>query len=339
MSTVSTSRAPISSRMNDDGNSTLKPPPRRRRRLGPQGAATAAALALGSVVTWFMIRPDNKQTLSTSTWTTFKVKRVTPLTQDSIMITFDVPKHCLISTPPTQISSLYVMQPDLQIQRPYTPLDSTCFDPNSDQTECQLVIKRYNDGEMSRYLHRLKPGDDITIRGPMTTWSYDLNQLDQIVFIVGGTGITPVFQFLKSLSTPNSTTNQCPKIKIIYSSTLSSQILLKSELDRLVDTINQLNKNVVSIQYLVDVVDNESQIDKQHQQPLTRGRVDFDKLSDWIPKQTSTTVLDERRKILVCGPEPMIESIAGRRARDLSQGPVGGLLKQLGYNENEVVKL
>lgn len=35
----------------------------------------------------------------------------------------------------------------------------------------------------------------------------------------------------------------------------------------------------------------------------------------------------------------MINAVAGPRGRNFSQGPVGGYLRELGYSENEVVKL
>lgn len=35
----------------------------------------------------------------------------------------------------------------------------------------------------------------------------------------------------------------------------------------------------------------------------------------------------------------MVEAVAGPRGRNFSQGRVGGILQQLGYTEQEVVKL
>lgn len=35
----------------------------------------------------------------------------------------------------------------------------------------------------------------------------------------------------------------------------------------------------------------------------------------------------------------MVNAVAGPRARDLSQGPVGGMLGRLGYGNDEVIKL
>ena len=42
--------------------------------------------------------------------------------------------------------------------------------------------------------------------------------------------------------------------------------------------------------------------------------------------------------ILVCGPDPMLHAIAGPKGKNWTQGPVGGLLKDIGYTEDMVYK-
>jgi cytochrome-b5 reductase len=43
-------------------------------------------------------------------------------------------------------------------------------------------------------------------------------------------------------------------------------------------------------------------------------------------------------KVFVCGPPPMVAAISGPKAKDYTQGEVGGLLKKLGYTEKDVFK-
>lgn len=94
-----------------------------------------------------------------------------------------------------RIMSVYLKEPTLQIERAYTPLhdvftgnplpsklfqnSSESFSPSLD-----LIIKRYQDGELSRYAHRLRPASDSDslsndevinkahVRGPVETWSW-----------------------------------------------------------------------------------------------------------------------------------------------------------------------
>ena len=40
----------------------------------------------------------------------------------------------------------------------------------------------------------------------------------------------------------------------------------------------------------------------------------------------------------VCGPPPMMKALSGDKAQDKSQGPLSGLLKDLGFTEEGVFK-
>lgn len=67
------------------------------------------------------------------------------------------------------IWSVSVMQPDIQIERSYTPL----YPPEeaSSRGSLELLVKRYENGEMGRYLHSLIPGQDsVEVRGWLPTW-------------------------------------------------------------------------------------------------------------------------------------------------------------------------
>lgn len=44
-------------------------------------------------------------------------------------------------------------------------------------------MKRYPNGEISRYLHRLGAGDKISIRAPSVTWYYRPKDWDEVVFV------------------------------------------------------------------------------------------------------------------------------------------------------------
>ncbi len=44
------------------------------------------------------------------------------------------------------------------------------------------------------------------------------------------------------------------------------------------------------------------------------------------------------RRMQVCGPPPMMKAISGDKAKDKSQGPLEGVLKDVGYTESQVYK-
>jgi len=62
----------------------------------------------------------------------------------------------------------------------------------------------------------------------------------------------------------------------------------------------------------------------------------------WTSGQPKIGDSDIRKKnvlVLVCGPEPMVATIAGPYGRNYSQGKVGGVLAELGFKAGQVWKL
>jgi cytochrome-b5 reductase len=76
------------------------------------------------------------------------------------------------------IWSVFIKDDDIQVERPYTPLDGVDEDGNM-----KFWIKRYNHGEVSRWLHSKKVGETIEIRGPLRTWSWRDDDWDEIVLV------------------------------------------------------------------------------------------------------------------------------------------------------------
>jgi len=76
------------------------------------------------------------------------------------------------------------------ISRSYTPVSN-----NSDPGELRLVIKMYDDGELTgKYLKGLNVGDLVEVRGPKGAMRYRKGMVRSIGMVAGGTGITPMYQ-------------------------------------------------------------------------------------------------------------------------------------------------
>ncbi|GAA5918414.1 hypothetical protein JCM1841_003951 [Sporobolomyces salmonicolor] len=315
---------------------TRSPTPGPRRRLLPLLAGVTVLLA-GST---FYLKRDPPSVLAPDRWTAVKVQSVTPLTPETSLFRLEVPKSMLPEViagdhGAQPVLSVFVKDPNLQIQRAYTPLSSSSFN-SSGPAILDLVVKRYADGEVSRYIHRLGAGDEMWVRGPAMTWYYRPQDWDEVVFIVGGTGVTPAYQLLndtlRSSSSPSSSGSfPSPAVSLIYASPSPSRILLRPELD----SFAAQDPSKVSIKYLVDGLDpgtGKSSLPRDS----VLGMLDRKKLQEWIGKGGDKS---KRRMVVVCGPEGMINVVAGPRGRNFSQGPIGGILKELGYTEREVLKL
>ena len=59
--------------------------------------------------------------------------------------------------------------------------------------------------------------------------------------------------------------------------------------------------------------------------------------ADLIKKHVASPDLKEKVKVFVCGPPPQVNAIAGKKA-GMKQGELGGILKELGYTEDQVYK-
>ncbi|KAJ3509386.1 hypothetical protein NLJ89_g5247 [Agrocybe chaxingu] len=199
------------------------------------------------------------------------------------------------------------------IIRPYTPIS-----PPDAPGELTLLIKRYETGNMSRYIFGLKEGDTLAIKGPITKLPYQANEFDEIALIGGGSGITPLYQVLThALSDKKNKT----KFKLLYSNVTEKDILLREQLDAL----REKYPNNLDIVYLLD-------------QPSEgwKGPVGYIS-ADIIKQHVSPASLKEKVKVFVCGPPPQVAAIAGKK-NGMKQGDLGGILKELGYTEDQVFK-
>ncbi|GAA5837241.1 hypothetical protein JCM9279_005628 [Rhodotorula babjevae] len=303
------------------------------RERSPWPIAGIAALVLGGGATLFLTR-DEPHYLAPDRWTDVEIKSVTPLAPETSLFKLDVPRSVL---PPAftgdpdarPILSLFVKEPNLQIQRAYTPLSASSFN-QSGPAELDLVIKRYPDGEASRYIHRLGPGDEMSVRGPSCTWFYRPQDWDEVVFVVGGTGVTPAHQLIHdTLASSSSSSAPSPAVSVVYASPSPSRILLRNELD----AFTAQRPGQVKVHYLVDRLDAAG---ASAPAGAEVGFLDGQKLGRLIGRGGQP---GKRRVVVVCGPEGMVNAVAGPRGRNFSSGPVGGILRELGYSEKEVVKL
>ena len=109
------------------------------------------------------------------------------------------------------------------------------------------------------------------------------------------------------------------RFTLIFANTTPSDILLKEDFEALKakypDTFNVI--------YTVDKGD-----DKWNG---PTGYVDKTLVQQHIPPPS----LGEKVKIMVCGPPGQVNAIAGKKD-GMKQGPLGGILKELGYTEDQV---
>lgn len=76
------------------------------------------------------------------------------------------------------IWSVYIKDDDIQVERPYTPLESI-----DEEGNMVFWIKRYPKGEVGRWLHSKRSGDVIELRGPLKTLNWKDGEWDEVVLV------------------------------------------------------------------------------------------------------------------------------------------------------------
>ncbi|KAJ3414144.1 hypothetical protein HDV05_007006 [Chytridiales sp. JEL 0842] len=252
----------------------------------------------------------------------FPLKDVIPLTKDTSLFRFGAavqdPKNTSPTNPPstnmtvTAPSHIIVKDDSCQIARAYTPI--TYGNDHFD-----LVVKKYPDGSVSQLIHGLAVGERLPIRGPLKTFDYQPNMVKHLGMIAGGTGITPMYQLLKQiLRDPNDSTS----VSLVLGSQTDNDILLKQELDLLA----KANPSRLKVKYVVQQADAKKW-------PGEIGLISDKSLKNFIPSPDSDSL------ILVCGPERMINYLAGPRPSEYEQGPLAGVLAKMGYKGQNVFKM
>lgn len=268
------------------------------------GIVTAGILSLD--LYYFLYKHHVIKPLNQDEYQEFKVSNISQINHDTFKIqvqarVLELVKSLEIPVP----AHVSVKDDSCQIARSYTPI-------KIEKDSITLLVKRYQNGSVSRMLTSLKEGDKVWIRGLIPTFSYTPNRIDHLVMIAGGTGITPMYQLATSILESNQNT----QISLFYANKSLEDILLKDELDEMQRKFTKFN-----VKYTLEDYDSNWEQGKGR---ISKTDLDFSK---------------ESTAILVCGPLGFIESIAGSKISQDDQGPLGGYLKELGFNDNQVLKL
>ncbi|KAI8146343.1 hypothetical protein BJV82DRAFT_510116 [Fennellomyces sp. T-0311] len=251
----------------------------------------------------------------------FTLEKVEPINHNTSVFRFKLPSDqhvsglhvasCVITRYPITKkdgSTGYVI-------RPYTPTSH-----EETQGYVEFVIKDYDQGKMSRHIHKLKPGDTLDIKGPIPKYNWDQGKVENVGMIAGGTGITPMLQLVRKIF-GNKSTDDKTKVTLIFANQTEDDILLREELESYAKSYPNRFKVVYALDRPPAKWDGHT------------GFVSKELIKKYLPKPDTPDSV-----IFVCGPDPMLAALAGAKAPDKSQGELGGVLKELGYPQDHVYK-
>ncbi|TIA86681.1 hypothetical protein E3P99_03597 [Wallemia hederae] len=260
-----------------------------------------------------------KDNLDPLQFSKFTVSSITDINFDTKLLKIALPP----SKFPTQFNNVihhvWLKQPFIQIERPFTPIKPL----TNDTKEIELLVRCYQSSEIGNYIRNLRANDEIELRGPNLSFDLSLYNKPNLVFIVAGTAITPAIQAIQHYKKNKTDT----KISLIYSYSNEDSAYLKNELLDLQNDFDNLKTHFI---------DTSAQ-----------GRLDLHKLKHSLGLKTSwfdiahdkaNSIQLEDANFIISGNENFIQDVAGRRGL-FNQGELGGLLSRLDIRKDQVRKL
>ncbi|CEQ42387.1 SPOSA6832_04213 [Sporobolomyces salmonicolor] len=313
--------------------------------------------------------------LSPEEFRSFKLAEVLPYNYNTSRFIFDLPDGT--SSGLTVASALVVKatkegealgKNGKPVIRPYTPTTAPDVEgklgPSQDHPIIrsallitldtqELLIKHYPGGAMTEHIFKLKPGDELAIKGPIPKFPYKANEFESIALIAGGSGITPMWQILQAINaqvspqacwprrvaltwrfggsspvspTVNSNPEDKTKATLIFANVTEEDILLRKEFEGLAKS----KPDQFSVVFPLD------------KPPANwtgpTGYVNSEVLEAALKGFGTGPEKKEKVKVFVCGPPGQMKAISGTKKSMKEQGPVEGVLKELGYTEEQVYK-
>jgi cytochrome-b5 reductase len=161
-------------------------------------------------------------------WKPFQLIESTQTSHNTKLLKFQIPDHQSLGLPVGRHLSVMAHIDGNKVMRPYTPVSRP-----DEIGSFSLLIKAYEFGRMSNHLFQLQVGDSLEVRGPVGRFKYTANMHKHIVFVCGGTGLTPCLQVIRwILEGPNHLEEET-RLTLFYQNRTVEDILLLSTLERL----------------------------------------------------------------------------------------------------------
>ena len=161
-----------------------------------------------------------------------------------------------------------------------------------------LTVERLEEGEVSPYLtEELRPGDQLEIRGPIGGYFvWDIPVGGPLLLVGGGSGIVPLMAMIRhrdtALGARDSTARHQIPTRLLYSSRRWDDIIYRDELAKLTSKDDSLE--------VFHTLTRE--------QP--NGWKGFARRIDRTMLAELAWPAAEKPRIFVCGPTPLVESVA-----------------------------
>lgn len=214
---------------------------------------------------------------------TLTIREVIHVAKDAVNVVFEKPAG-EFHYQPGQFLTLIKEIEGKKVRRAY----SLCTTPFADEFPA-VTVKRVPGGIMSNHINEtFKAGDEIEIMNPMGMFTTEFHSEVErkVIFLGGGSGITPLYSILRSIliKEPKS------KVALIYGNRSEEYIVFKKELTAL----QQLHPDRFELIHILE--EDTSGLAK------VTGRPSVGIISDLV----NSLGVDAETECFLCGPEPMM---------------------------------
>ncbi|KAF4632477.1 hypothetical protein G7Y89_g5647 [Cudoniella acicularis] len=313
--------------------------PGRRRVIAP--AIVTFSLA-SACLYWYTQKSDSSlKIFDRPRFTPFKIVRREEVSPTSILLTLrpSLWKPDKANADPYEEQwrkgtwSVEAKQPQLQIARAYTPLPPI---EGGTPGDLRFLIRREHKGEVSGYLHDLPVDAEVQLRGPNPEFELP-DEVTDVIFLAGGTGIAPALQVAHSLLEMRKGPLP-PKIRIVWASRKRADCVgydapITTESGKgagqVVEMLQSFQKKYPDRLVVEYFVDEEGTFpDQKKISQMTKSRAS-------IRMQPIASRIDSRL-LFVSGPEGFVNFLAGPRKWEdgkETQGQLGGILGRMGLRD------
>ncbi|RNF06774.1 reductase [Trypanosoma rangeli] len=270
----------------------------------------------------------------------YQLGEVIPITHDTALFRFLLHADEEFNLKPCstlQACYKYGVQPTEQCHRFYTPVTA-----NHTKGYFDIIVKRKQGGLMTTHLFGMHVGDKLLFRSVNFKVQYRPNRWSHVGMIAGGTGFTPMLQIIRHglMEKWKDGVVDHTKLSFLFCNRTEKHILLKG----LFDDLSVRYPERFKVHYTVDQpVDPENW--KHFVGYVTKEMV----------QQTMPAVEEENKIIMICGPDQLLNHVAGtpmETMNAMSSGvniqplapdlnnlvALGGILGELGYKDSDIYR-
>jgi cytochrome-b5 reductase len=153
----------------------------------------------------------------------YKLIELKPITHDTMQFSFQIPASARFDHLPGDFMKVFPNENDELEYRTYTP---TTTPDTKDHFE--YVIKRYANGQVSKYMHDRKIGDEVWMSGPHEGGHFVDGMANKVGMVAGGTGITPMIAIIRTILSQGIKT----EISLVFANKTVDDIILRDEFDK-----------------------------------------------------------------------------------------------------------